>query len=149
VQQLLAENHLRWDSLGEFCALGESLKFCADSRDNARARILGEAVEAATEGVLDNDRSPSRKVGEPDNRDSHYWFARYWAEALAAQGADAALAAEFAPLARALAENEAAIVAELAAAQGAPADIGGYYHPDPVKLAAVMRPSATLNGIIG
>ncbi|MBC7165281.1 MAG: NADP-dependent isocitrate dehydrogenase [Roseovarius sp.] len=149
VQQLLAENHLRWDSLGEFCALGESLKFCADSRDNARARILGEAVEAATEGVLDNDRSPSRKVGEPDNRDSHYWFARYWAEALAAQGADAALAAEFAPLARALAENEAAIVAELAAAQGAPADIGGYYHPEPVKLAAVMRPSATLNGIIG
>ncbi len=149
VQQLLAENHLRWDSLGEFCALGESLKFLADATDNARARILGEAVEAATEGVLDNDRSPSRKVGEPDNRDSHYWFARYWAEALAAQGGDAALAAEFAPLARVLAENEAAIVAELAAAQGAPADIGGYYHPDPVKLAAVMRPSATLNGIIG
>ena len=149
VQQLLAENHLRWDSLGEFCALGESLKFLADATDNARARILGEAVEAATEGVLDNDRSPSRKVGEPDNRDSHYWFARYWAEALAAQGGDAALAAEFAPLARVLAENEAAIVAELAAAQGAPADIGGYYHPDPVKLAAVMRPSATLNAIIG
>ena len=148
VQQLLAENHLRWDSLGEFCALGESLKFLADAKGNARARILGEAVEAATQGILDHDRSPSRKVGEPDNRDSHYWFARYWAEALAAQREDAELAAEFAPLARALAEKEAAIVAELAAVQGRPADIGGYYHPDPAKLVAVMRPSATLNAII-
>ncbi|MBC7132583.1 MAG: NADP-dependent isocitrate dehydrogenase [Roseovarius sp.] len=148
VQQLLAENHLRWDSLGEFCALGESLKFLADAKGNARARILGEAVEAATQGILDHDRSPSRKVGEPDNRDSHYWFARYWAEALAAQREDAELAAEFAPLAQALAENEAAIVAELAAVQGRPADIGGYYHPDPAKLVAVMRPSATLNAII-
>ncbi|PKQ11911.1 MAG: isocitrate dehydrogenase (NADP(+)) [Alphaproteobacteria bacterium HGW-Alphaproteobacteria-1] len=149
VQQLVAENHLRWDSLGEFCALGESLKFLAETHDNARARVLGEAVEAATQGILDHNRSPSRKVGQPDNRDSHYWFARYWAEALAAQSDDAALAAEFAPLARALAENEAAIVAELAAAQGKPADIGGYYHPDPDKLVAVMRPSATLNRIIG
>ncbi|MFU8834604.1 MAG: NADP-dependent isocitrate dehydrogenase [Roseovarius sp.] len=149
VQQLVAENHLRWDSLGEFCALGESLKFLADTRDNSRARILGEAVEAATQGILDHNHSPSRKVGQPDNRDSHYWFARYWAEALAAQTEDAALAAEFAPLAKALADNEAAIVAELAAAQGAPADIGGYYHADAEKLAAVMRPSATLNGIIG
>ncbi|HKK84310.1 MAG TPA: NADP-dependent isocitrate dehydrogenase, partial [Roseovarius sp.] len=100
-------------------------------------------------GVLDHDRSPSRKVGEPDNRDSHYWFARYWAEALAAQGDNPDLAAEFAPMAKALAENEAKITGELAAAQGKPADIGGYYHPDPEKLAAVMRPSATLNGIIG
>ena len=149
VQQLVAENHLRWDSLGEFCALGESLKFLAETHDNARARVLGEAVEAATQGILDHNRSPSRKVGQPDNRDSHYWFARYWAEALAAQSDDAALAAEFAPLARALAENEATIVAELAAAQGKQADIGGYYHPDPDKLVAVMRPSATLNGIIG
>jgi isocitrate dehydrogenase len=149
VQQLQAENHLRWDSLGEFCALGESFKFLADAKGNARARVLGEAVEAATQGILDNDRSPSRKVGEPDNRDSHYWFARYWAEALAAQGDDAALAEEFAPVAKALAENEAKIVGELAAAQGAPADIGGYYHPDADKLAAVMRPSATLNAIIG
>ncbi|MAU53097.1 MAG: isocitrate dehydrogenase (NADP(+)) [Roseovarius sp.] len=149
VQQLLAENHLRWDSLGEFCALGESLKFLAETHDNARARLLGEAVEAATQGILDNDRSPSRKVGEPDNRDSHYWFARYWAEALAAQSDDAALAEEFRPVAQALAENEAKIVSELAGVQGSPADIGGYYHPDPAKLAAVMRPSATLNAIIG
>ena len=148
VQQLQAENHLRWDSLGEFCALGESFKFLGEVKGNARAKVLGEAVDAATQGILDNDRSPSRKVGEPDNRDSHYWFARYWAEALAAQTADAALAAEFAPLAKALADNETAILSELAAAQGAPADTGGYYHPDPAKLAAVMRPSATLNRII-
>jgi len=149
VQQLQSENHLRWDSLGEFCALGESLKFLADTNGNDRARILGEAAEIATQGILDHDRSPSRKVGEPDNRDSHYWFARYWAEALAAQTEDAALAAEFAPVAQALAENEAKIVGELAAAQGKPADIGGYHHADPAKLAAVMRPSATLNAIIG
>ncbi len=149
VQQLVAENHLRWDSLGEFCALGESLKFLAEAQDNPRARVLGNAVEEATQGILDHGRSPSRKVGEPDNRDSHYWFARYWAEALAAQTDDAALAGEFAPVARALAENEAAILAELAAAQGAPADIGGYYNPDPAKRDAVMRPSATLNSIIG
>ncbi len=149
VQQLQAENHLRWDSLGEFCALGESFKFLAEAKGNTRARILGEAVESATQGILDNDRSPSRKVGEPDNRDSHYWFARYWAEALAAQTDDAALAEEFAPIAAALAENEAAITSELAAAQGAPADTGGYYTADADKLAAVMRPSATLNGIIG
>jgi isocitrate dehydrogenase len=149
VDQLLAENHLRWDSLGEFCALGESLKFLAEARGNARAKVLGEAAEAATQGILDNGRSPSRKAGEPDNRDSHYWFARYWAEALAAQTDDAALAEEFAPVAHALAEHEATIVGELAAAQGQPADIGGYYHPAPDKLSAVMRASATLNAIIG
>src|SRR6056297_2076613 len=149
VQQLQEENHLRWDSLGEFCALGESLKFLANQKDNAKARVLGNAVEAATQGVLDHDRSPSRKVGEPDNRDSHYWFARYWAEALASQSDDAALAEEFGPVAQALTENEAKITGELAAAQGGPADIGGYYHPDAAKLAAVMRPSATLNAIIG
>ncbi|MEP3441630.1 MAG: NADP-dependent isocitrate dehydrogenase [Sulfitobacter sp.] len=148
VQQLAEESHLRWDSLGEFCALGESLKFLADSKGNEKARVLGEAVDAATQGILDNDRSPSRKVGEPDNRDSHYWFARYWAEALAAQGDDAELAAHFAPVAKALADGEAAIVAELAAAQGAAADLGGYYHTDAGKTAAVMRPSATLNSII-
>ena len=149
VQQLQEENHLRWDSLGEFCALGESFKFLAEAKGNARAGVLGDAVEEATQGILDHGRSPSRKVGEPDNRDSHYWFARYWAEALAAQSDDAGLAAEFAPIAQALAENEAAIVAELASAQGSPADTGGYYTADPAKLAAVMRPSATLNGIIG
>ncbi|WHZ35656.1 MULTISPECIES: NADP-dependent isocitrate dehydrogenase [unclassified Sagittula] len=149
VQQLQSENHLRWDSLGEFCALGESFKFLADQKGNEKARVLGEAVDTATQGILDNDRSPSRKVGEPDNRDSHYWFARYWAEALAAQSDDAELASHFAPIAKALADGEADIVAELAAAQGSPADTGGYYHNDPEKVAAVMRPSPTLNAIIG
>ena len=149
VQQLQEENHLRWDSLGEFCALGESFKFLADAKGNAKAGVLGDAVEVATQGILDNNRSPSRKVGQPDNRDSHYWFARYWAEALAAQSDDADLAAHFAPIAKALAEGEAAIVSELAAAQGAAADLGGYYNTDPAKTAAVMRPSATLNAIIG
>ena len=149
VQQLDAENHLRWDSLGEFCALGESLQFLADAKGNEKARVLGKAVDAATQGILDDNRSPSRKVGEPDNRDSHYWFARYWAEALAAQSDDAALAAEFAPVAKALADGEAVIIAELAAVQGKPADTGGYYHADAAKLAAVMRPSAMLNAIIG
>ena len=147
VQQLQGENHLRWDSLGEFCALGESFKFLAETKNNAAARILGEAVEAATQGVLDDNRSPGRKVGEPDNRDSHYWFARYWAEALAAQGEDASLAAEFAPIAEALAENEAQILAELHAGRGTAVDLGGYYHVDPAKVAAVMRPSATMNAI--
>ncbi|MEI4231589.1 NADP-dependent isocitrate dehydrogenase [Roseovarius sp. D22-M7] len=149
VDQLIAENHLRWDSLGEFCALGESFKFLAETHENKRARVLGEAAEVATQGILDNGRSPSRKAGQPDNRDSHYWFARYWAEALAAQSGDAALAEEFGPVAKALAEDEDKITSELAAAQGAPADIGGYYHPDPDKLSQVMRPSPTLNAIIG
>ncbi|MCA0848675.1 NADP-dependent isocitrate dehydrogenase [Salipiger thiooxidans] len=149
VQQLMEENHLRWDSLGEFCALGESFKFFADQTGNEKARVLGEAVDTATQGILDHDRSPSRKVGEPDNRDSHYWFARYWAEALAAQDADADLAAHFAPVAKALADGEAAIVSELAAAQGSAADLGGYYHGDAEKTAAVMRPSATLNAVFG
>ena len=147
VQQLQGENHLRWDSLGEFCALGESFKFLAETKNNAAARILGEAVEAATQGVLDDNRSPGRKVGEPDNRDSHYWFARYWAEALAMQGEDASLAAEFAPIAKALAEHEAQILAELHAGRGGAVDLGGYYHADPVKVEAVMRPSATMNAI--
>ena len=111
--------------------------------------MLGDAVDTATQGILDHDRSPSRKVGEPDNRDSHYWFARYWAEALAAQDADADLAAHFVPVAKALADGEAAIVSELAAAQGSAADLGGYYHGDAEKTAAVMRPSATLNAVFG
>ena len=149
VQQLQEENHLRWDSLGEFCALGESFKFLAEAKGNARARVLGEAVEEATQGILDHGRSPGRKVGEPDNRDSHYWFARYWAEALAAQSDDAALAEEFAPIAKALAEGEAEITGAFAAVQGKPADTGGYYTADAAKLAAVMRPSAVLNDIIG
>ena len=149
VQQLVEENHLRWDSMGEFCALGESLNFLADSKGNAKAGVIGAAAEAATQGILDNNRSPSRKVGQPDNRDSHYWFARYWAEALAAQGGDAELAAHFAPIAAELAAKEEQILAEIAAVQGKPADLGGYFRTDPAKTAAVMRPSATLNAIIG
>ncbi|MGE4327391.1 MAG: NADP-dependent isocitrate dehydrogenase [Pseudodonghicola sp.] len=149
VQQFLEEGHLRWDSMGEFCALSESLNFLADAKGNAKAAVLAAGAEDATQGILDFDRSPSRKVGEPDNRDSHYWFARYWAESLAAQDADAELAAHFAPIAKALAEKEADILAELAAAQGKPVDMGGYYHPDFAKKSAAMRPSATLNAIIG
>ena len=149
VQQLVEENHLRWDSLGEFCALGESFDFLANAKGNAKAAVLAKGVEAATQGILDNERSPGRKVGQPDNRDSHYWFARYWAEALAAQSDDADIAAQFAPVAKALVDGEAVIVAELAAVRGKPADIGGYYRCDPAKLAAVMRPSATLNAIFG
>lgn len=148
VQQLVEQNHLRWDSMGEFCALGESLNFLADSKGNAKAGVLGAAAELATQGILDHNKSPSRKVGEPDNRDSHYWFARYWADALAAQQDDADIAAHFAPIAAALTEGEAQILSELAAAQGPAADIGGYFHPDAAKKAAVMRPSATLNAII-
>ena len=149
VQQFLEEDHLRWDSMGEFCALSESLNFLADAKGNAKAAVLAAGAEDATQGILDFDRSPSRKVGEPDNRDSHYWFARYWAESLAAQDADAELAEHFAPIAKALAEKEADILAELAAAQGKPVDMGGYYHPDFAKKSAAMRPSATLNAIIG
>jgi len=148
VQQLVEENHLRWDSMGEFCALGESLNFLADVKDNAKAGVLGRAAEAATQGILDQNKSPSRKVGQPDNRDSHYWFARYWAEALAAQSDDADLATEFAPVAKALADGEATILSELVAAQGPAAEIGGYYRPSVELKAKVMRPSATLNAII-
>ncbi|HRX35492.1 MAG TPA: NADP-dependent isocitrate dehydrogenase [Aestuariivirga sp.] len=149
VQQLVEENHLRWDSLGEFCALGESLKFLADVTGNAKARILGKAVDAATQGVLDNNKSPRPKAGQTDNRDSHFYFAKYWAEALANQSEDGELARHFEPLAKALAANEQVIVSELAAGQGHPADLGGYYRSDAAKTDAVMRPSATFNRIIG
>jgi isocitrate dehydrogenase len=149
VQQLMDENHLRWDSLGEFCALGESLTFLADAKGNEKARVLGNAVDAATQGILDNGHSPSRKVKEHDNRDSHYWFARYWAEALAAQEDDAELSAQFTPIAAALSASETAILSELAEAQGPAVDLGGYFHGDENKTAAVMRPSKTLNAIIG
>ncbi len=149
VQQLVEENHLRWDSLGEFCALGESLGFLADATGNSKAAVLGAAVDVATQGILDNNKSPERKVGQTDNRDSHYFFALYWAEALAEQANDSEIAAHFAPIAKALADNQDVILAELAKVQGAPADIGGYYRPNPEKLARIMRPSATLNNIIG
>jgi isocitrate dehydrogenase len=148
VQQLVEENHLRWDSLGEFCALGESFKFLAD-KGMAKAGVIGAAIEDATQKVLENNNSPERKVGQADNRSSHYWFARYWADAMAAQSDDADLAAHFAPIAKALADGEAAILAELKAGEGKPVDLGGYYHADVAKVAAVMRPSATLNAIIG
>ena len=149
VEQLVKENHLRWDSLGEFCALGESFNFLAEAKGKTKAAVLGAAVDAATQQILENGNSPERKVGQNDNRSSHYWFARYWAEALAAQGDDADLAAHFAPIAKALAEKEATILAELKADEGKPADMGGYYHSDPAKIDAIMRPSATLNAIIG
>ncbi|MBV7380321.1 NADP-dependent isocitrate dehydrogenase [Maritimibacter dapengensis] len=148
VQQLMEENHLRWDSLGEFCALGESFKFLADAQSKASAQVLGEAVEAATQKVLENGNSPERKVGQNDNRTSHYWFARYWAEALAAQSDDAKLAEHFKPVAAAMAEKEAQIIEELMADQGKAVDLGGYYHGDEEKTYAVMRPSATLNAIV-
>ncbi len=149
VQQLVEEGHLRWDSLGEFCALGESFKFLADTKGNAKAGLMGRGVEEATQRILENDNSPGRKVGQTDNRDTHFYFALYWAEALAAQDEDAELAAHFRPIADELAAKKEQILKEFAAVQGTPADLGGYYHTDAAKTAAVMRPSATLNSIIG
>ena len=148
VQQLLSENHLRWDSLGEFCALGESLMFYADSSGNQSARILGQAAEIATQKILDNQRSPSRKVGEADNRESHYYFAMYWAEALAQQTENEEIASKFKGVFDQLSQSEDAIVAELRNVQGGAVDIGGYYHPDRNKVSSVMRPSSLLNEII-
>ena len=149
VQQLMEENHLRWDSLGEFCAIGESFNFLADVKENAKAKILGDAVDAAVQGVLDHNRSPMRRVGQPDNRDSHFYFALYWAQALASQKDDADVAAHFTPIAGALAENEATIIAELAALQGKALDLGGYYNMDAQKSEAAMRGSQTFLDIIG
>ena len=148
VQQLVEENHLRWDSLGEFLALAVSLEETGIKTDNAKAKLLGKALDEATGKLLDNDKSPSRKVGEIDNRGSHFYLALYWAQALAAQTEDAALAAHFAPVAKALAEQEATIVAELNQAQGKPVDIGGYYCSSPELTSQVMRPSATFNAVI-
>ena len=145
VQQLTEENHLRWDSLGEFLALAASFEHLANTTGNARAQVLADALDAANGKFLDTDKSPGRKLGTIDNRGSHFYIALYWAQALAAQTADAELAAKFAPLAQALTDNEAKIVEELVAVQGKPVDIGGYYQPDLDKLSAAMRPSATLN----
>src|SRR5690606_3593628 len=128
VQQFLEENHLRWDSLGEFLALQVSIEDLADKTGNARARLLAEALDEANGQVLENDRSPQRKAGELDTRGSHFYLALYWAQALARQQSDPGLAAAFAPLAAHLTANEAAIVKELADVQGRPVDIGGYYH---------------------
>ena len=148
VKQLVEENHLRWDSLGEFLALAVSLEDLGLKTGNAKAKILAKTLDAATGTLLDNNKNPSRKTGELDNRGSQFYLAMYWAQELAKQTEDAELAAKFAPLAKTLAENEEKIVAELAAAQGSPADIGGYYAPDPEKTSAVMRPSATFNAAL-
>ena len=145
VQQLVEENHLRWDSLGEFLALAVSLEELGIKTGNARAKLLAKALDTATGQLLDNNKGPSPKTGQLDNRGSQYYLALYWAQALASQGEDAALAAKFKPLAQALADGEQAIIKELTDVQGKPADIGGYYQPDPAKLAAVMRPSPTFN----
>ncbi|GAB3620695.1 NADP-dependent isocitrate dehydrogenase [Glutamicibacter endophyticus] len=145
VQQLVSENHLRWDSLGEFLALAASFEHLAVNNDNARAQVLADTLDAATGTFLLEDKSPKRKVGELDNRGSHFYLAKFWAEELAKQDQDAELASAFAAVAKALGENEQTIVAELAEVQGQPVDIAGYYRPDEAKTAAVMRPSATLN----
>ncbi|MFP8777939.1 NADP-dependent isocitrate dehydrogenase [Hydrogenophaga sp. RWCD_12] len=145
VQQLVEENHLRWDSLGEFLALAVSLEDLGLKTGNNKAKILSKTLDSATGKLLDNNKNPSPKTGQLDNRGSQFYLALYWAQELAAQTEDAELAGRFAPLAKKLADNEAAIVSELAAVQGQPADIGGYYQPDFAKLSAVMRPSATFN----
>ena len=148
VQQLVEENHLRWDSLGEFLALAVSLEDISDKTNNPKVKLLARTLDEATGKLLDNNKSPSPRTGELDNRGSQFYLAMYWAQALAAQSEDKELQAHFAPIAKALTENEQKIVAELNAAQGKPVDIGGYFMPDPVKCAAVMRPSATLNAIL-
>jgi isocitrate dehydrogenase len=148
VQQLVEENHLRWDSLGEFLALAVSLEDLGIKTGNAKAKILARTLDVATGKLLDNRKSPSRKTGELDNRGSQFYLAMYWAQELAAQKEDAALAAHFAPLARTLADNEQKIIAEFAAVQGRPVDIGGYYKADSDKVKAVMRPSATFNAAL-
>ncbi len=145
VQQLVEENHLRWDSLGEFLALAVSLEDLGLKTGNAKAALLARTLDAATGKLLDNNKGPSPKTGQLDNRGSHFYLALYWAQALAEQTEDAGLASKFAPLAKALADGEPQIVKELADIQGKPVDIGGYYQPDPAKLAQVMRPSKTLN----
>jgi isocitrate dehydrogenase len=148
VQQLVKENHLRWDSLGEFLALAVALEKYADQAGNPRAAVLARTLDAATGELLENGRSPSRKVGELDNRGSHFYLALYWARALAEQDDDASLAEAFAPLAERLAADEDAIVAELDEVQGRPVDLGGHYHVDRDKATAAMRPSATFNAAI-
>ncbi|QRD59817.1 NADP-dependent isocitrate dehydrogenase [Xanthomonas citri] len=148
VQQFVEENCLRWDSLGEFLALAASLEHLGNRYDNPSATVLAKALDVANGQFLDNNKSPARKVGELDNRGSHFYLAMYWAQALAAQTEDMALQAKFAPLAKALTGNEATIVAELNGAQGKPVEIGGYYHPDLAKVSESMRPSKTFNDIL-
>ncbi|WP_431477324.1 NADP-dependent isocitrate dehydrogenase [Massilia eburnea] len=148
VKQLVEENHLRWDSLGEFLALAVSLEELGIKSGNAKAKILAKTLDEATGKLLDNNKSPSTRTGELDNRGSHFYLSMYWAQALAAQNDDADLKAKFAPLAKSLTENEAKIVEELNSVQGAAMEIGGYYKPDTAKTTAVMRPSATFNAAL-
>jgi isocitrate dehydrogenase len=145
VQQFLKENHLRWDSLGEFLALGPSLELLAGNTGNKRAQVLADALDVAIGRFLEENRSPSRKTGELDNRGSHFYLALYWAQALVDQSEDSELGTQFKPLADTLAANEETIVEELNAVQGEAADIGGYYRPDLERATAAMRPSQTFN----
>ena len=148
IEQFLHEGYLRWDSLGEFLALQASFEHLAQSQGNKKAQVLADALDEANAKFLATDKSPARKVGQIDNRGSHFYLGMYWAEALANQTADTEIAATFVPVAKALQENEAKINEELIAAQGTPQDIGGYYHPDFDKTYSAMRPSATLNSIM-
>ncbi|ALL05090.1 isocitrate dehydrogenase [Pedobacter sp. PACM 27299] len=148
IEQFIEEGYLRWDSLGEFLALGASLEHLGQTQNNAKALVLAETLDAATETFLANDKSPARKVGQIDNRGSHFYLALYWAQELAKQSKDADLQARFAPLAKALSENEAKIAGELIAAQGKPQEIGGYFHPNDELANKAMRPSETLNTIL-
>jgi len=148
VQQFIEENHLRWDSLGEFLAIAVSLEDLGIKTNNEKAKILAKSLDEATAKFLDNNKSPSRKSGELDNRGSHFYLAMYWAQALAEQDVDAELKACFTKLANTLSENEAKIVSELNTSQGHHIDIGGYYHPDVEKVAKVMRPSSIFNAAI-
>jgi isocitrate dehydrogenase len=148
VQQFVKENHLRWDSLGEFLALAVSLEMLADKSGNAKAKVLATTLDRATGTFLEENKSPSRKAGELDNRGSHFYLALFWARELAAQTDDAELATTFGPLADALAADEDAIIAELNGVQGEAVDLGGYYQPDDAKVAAAMRPSKTLNAVL-
>jgi isocitrate dehydrogenase len=148
VQQLVEENHLRWDSLGEFLALAVSMEDLGLKTGSNKAKILARTLDAATGKLLDNNKGPSPKTGQLDNRGSQFYLAMYWAQELAAQTDDKDLQAHFAPLAQALTENEQKIVDEFKAVQGQPADIGGYYYADPQKVSAIMRPSATFNAAL-
>ncbi|MDH5484814.1 MAG: NADP-dependent isocitrate dehydrogenase, partial [Gammaproteobacteria bacterium] len=148
VQQVLEENHLRWDSLGEFLALAVSIEDLAIKTSSAKAKVLAQALDKANSMFLNNDKSPSRKAGELDTRGSHFYLAMYWAQALAAQDDDSELKAIFTPVAEQLTSNEAKIVDELNSVQGKPVDLGGYYCPDKQKVSQIMRPSATLNTVI-
>jgi len=148
VQQFVREGHLRWDSLGEFLAFAASLEHLAEATDDPRAKVLADTLDRATGTLLDENRSPSRKVNEIDNRGSHFYLALYWAQELATQTAEPELAARFAPLAEVLSAESDTIAAELLATQGSPVDIGGYYSPDPALVVAAMRPSATFNRVL-